>query len=176
MAVIVWPESITGATSEDARSLALALIPLSVAAIAAAVAVTVHWSTQRFAARDRKRGVCAKAMTDALAWTELPYRISRRIDDKPETVRSIVERSHDLQESMLFHLSWLQVEVPEACHEYAQLIRAAKAAVESQIKDAWDGPPCPHPRDSPAGAIAIDRSDVEAHLARFTELVHSRLR
>src|SRR5262249_11504537 len=140
------------------------------------VAYVVHRSTQKAIANDRKRDTCAKAMTDALAWMELPYRISRRIDDSPETVRALVERAHALQEAMLFHLSWLQVEIPEASTEYLSLISAVKDAAFAEITKPWVRPPCPHPRDSSASVIQLNRSSVESHLAHFTRIVREHLR
>ena len=81
------------------------------AAIAALVAVTVYLVGQRAVRFDRKRELSGKAIAEALAWLELPYRIRRRVDDAPDTLLGLVDRMHDLQESLLFYRGWLQVEL-----------------------------------------------------------------
>lgn len=84
------------------------------AMITAAVALLAYVGDRYRESLQRRREVAAEAMAHALLWLELPYRIRRRVDDKPETIAAIVERVHGLQEKLVFHSSWLEVELPMA--------------------------------------------------------------
>lgn len=153
------------------------LVPAGVvlaAAIAAFATVLLHWSNQREVRRDRKRELCGKAIADALAWLELPYRIRRRVDDEPDTLQDLVDRMHQLQESLLFYRGWLQVELPEAHEEFVSVVSAVKAAAASAIQQAWESRPSSEAKDMNIGELQIDRTAVEGHLTRLTEIVRER--
>lgn len=147
---------------------------VAAAAIAALVAVMVYVLGQRAARRDRKRELCGKAIAEVLAWLELPYRIRRRVDDAPDTLRGLVDRMHELQESLLFYRGWLQVELPQAHEEYVSLVAAVKAAASSAIQEAWQSLPSSEAKEMNIGEFQIDRTAVEAHLTRLTAIVRER--
>lgn len=131
------------------------------AAVAAMAAVFLHFLSVRRTLRDRKRETCAQAITDALAWLELPYRIRRRSDDTSVTIAGLVNRMHDLQERLLLHESWLRVELPEAHASYCALVRAAKDAVRDTLRGAWGSPPAARPTDQNLDDLAIPSVDCE---------------
>jgi len=158
----------------DASYLAPASAILA-AAIAALAAVSLHWSGQREVRRDRKRELCGKAIAEALAWMELPYRIRRRVDDNAETLRGLADRMHQLQESLLFYRGWLEVELPEARDEFASLIAAVKTAAGEAIREAWRNPPSPRPEDMNIGELNIETSDVEEALTRLARVMRDHL-
>jgi hypothetical protein len=82
----------------------------------------------------------AEALATALAWAETPYRIARRTSDDPATLERHALHLHDLQERILFHQQWLNVESPGIAELYRQLVGAVKAIAQQQLKDAWDRP------------------------------------
>lgn len=147
---------------------------VAVGLIAALSAVIVHVLGQRAAARARKRELCGKAIADALAWMELPYRITRRIDNNPDTLHALADRIHQLQESLLFYLSWLRVELPEAHHEYQSLVNAVKGATRAAIRDAWRKQPSIEPEDMNIEELQVDRVAVDERVSRFTAIVRRR--
>ena len=153
------------------------LVPAGVvlaAAIAAFATILLHWSNQREVRRGRQRALCGKAISEVLAWLELPYRIRRRVDDAPDTLRGLVDRMHKLQESLLFYRGWLQVELPEAHEEYLSLVAAVKAAASSAIQEAWQSLPSSEAKQMNIGEFQIDRTAVEAHLTRLAAIVRER--
>ena len=141
------------------------------AAIAGLAAVFVYERGQRAAANDRKRETCGKAIADALAWMELPYRIRRRLDNDPETLRAMANRIHTTQESLLFYQSWLRVELPEAYDHYAQLVSALKATTRTAMQDAWETEPSAAAADMNIGELTIDRTLVDEALSRLTATI-----
>ncbi len=159
----------------DASYLAPAATILA-AAVAALAAMWLHRSGQRETRRDRKWEMCGKAIREALAWMELPYRIRRRADDDAATLRGLVDRAHQLQESLLFYRGWLEVELPEAGNEYASLVAAVKAAAAEPLQAAWTSPPASRPEDMIIGELIADRTAVDQALTRLTALVRSHLR
>ena len=142
---------------------------IAAAAIAAAVALFLHFLGQRKAVRDRKREICARAVADALDWLELPYRIRRRVDDEPATLKELADRTHDLQEALDFHLSWLRVDLPKAYEKYDGLVSAVKSASASAMAAAWEASPVADPAQMIIGDLGIDKSNVDS---RISDLVH----
>jgi hypothetical protein len=59
-------------------------------------------------ARDRRRDEYSRAFEAAMAWTEFPYRIARRLSNEADAVGPIVARMHDAQEQICFHENWLR--------------------------------------------------------------------
>lgn len=144
---------------------------VAAAAIAALATVLVYAATQRSATRDRKRQLCARAVGDALAWMETPYRIRRRLDDSPSTLRDIATRLHELQEALLMHESWLRVESQEVFELYKAFVVAIEEAVRKPIQEAWRTPASPAPQDMNIGEIAIDHSGIDTTLDQLTERI-----
>lgn len=148
---------------------------VAAAAIAAFGAVLIHFLGQRKAVRDRKRDIAARGMADALAWLELPFRVRRRVNDEPATVAALADRMHSLQESLLFHLSWLRVELPGAYEAFQALVASAKDCAASPLSAAWDTPPASTPSAMNIGDLGIDRSAVNPQIEHFAATVRREL-
>lgn len=146
---------------------------MAAAFIAAAAAVGLHWLGQRQAARQRKRQACAKALADALSWLELPYRVRRRADDSTATLGELAARMHDLQEALLYHESWLRVEVPGAHEEYTHLLRAVKRSALEPLREAWAQQPIADPSGMSLGPLNM--GSVEGEVKAFSEKVKKRV-
>lgn len=52
---------------------------------------------------DRLRDGYAEAAKALAAWDNFPYRIERRVDDDPETRKSLSELSSDIVERLAYH-------------------------------------------------------------------------
>jgi hypothetical protein len=126
---------------------------IAAAAIAAAVAIVVFALRAAAAAQDRKREMCARALADALAWLELPYRIRRRKDDSPETLALLAGHAHSLQEKLLFHSAWLCIELPSTAPLYHTLLQSVRAIAQEPLKEAWCSPAIAHPEQMNLGSL-----------------------
>jgi len=144
---------------------------IAAALLAAFGAALLFLLGQRAVDRSRKRELCGKAIAEALAWLELPYRIRRRLDDNAETLRAMTDRIHQLQESLLFYSSWLRVELPEAHDDYTSLLGAIKSGTRASIQEAWRMPPLADASGMNIGEIAIDRARIDESLSEFTATV-----
>jgi len=144
------------------------------AAVAALGAVVVYVLQVRETARERKRRMCADALADALAWLELPYRVRRRTDDSSEVLAQLAQRAHDLQERLLFHRSWLCMELPGAWQQYDDLVTAIKEATREPLQQAWAHPPVTEPTDMNIERLFPLIS--EEHIQRFCAAASQHLR
>ena len=124
-----------------------------VAIIGAFLTFSVFLAERRGEALERKRRLAAEALSDALVWLELPYRIRRRTDDGAGTLSEIADRVHHLQERHVFHKSWLQVEMPDAHAHYVALQNAIRELAGSHIQDAWNSGPADRPKAMNIGML-----------------------
>ena len=148
-------------------------VAVTAAIISVAVAVLAFFFNQRLASLGRSRRACADALAEALAWLELPYRIRRRTDDKPETLAALVERTHYLQERLVFHESWLQVEVPGAYEPYNALVRGIRDGSRDALKQSWEDAPKTEAKDMNIGDVPAP--DVRELREAFCEAVRREL-
>ena len=126
---------------------------VAAAAVTALLAVLVYALRAAAAAQDRKREMCARALADALAWLELPYRIRRRRDDSPDTLARLVSHAHALQEKLVFHRAWLRIELPDSAPLYDRLVSSLKALCEDPLRDAWRASPPTRPEQMNLGPL-----------------------
>ncbi len=142
------------------------IITIIAAIIAALVAVMLLVLRQGAESRARKRLDCAKALADALAWLELPYRVRRKVDDKSlSQMASLADRAHELQEAHLLHESWLRIEVPEVYEIYISLLHAVREAAREPLRVAWEHPAIKDGKDMNIGGLDVPQvdSEVEAY-------------
>ena len=154
----------------------ITLDPSVVAALVAVVgAVVAYLLAQRQAALERKRKSCAQAISDALQWLELPYRIRRRPDDAAETLSSLAERTNNLREQLEFHEKWLRIEIPNCAQSYTRLVKEVRAAAGTAIEEAWRTCPVKSAEDMNIGALDISRDKVEEAVEEFSSEVVKEL-
>ena len=75
----------------------------------------------------------------------------------------------------MFHVSWLQVELPRARDSYQALMDAVKAAAGPHIQDAWRHPPVNGPVEMNVGDLGIPRDDALEKSEAFGALVRKSL-
>jgi hypothetical protein len=140
-------------------------------AFAAAVSAVI---VQRQGTVERKRKACAEALTDALEWLELPYRIRRRLDDTSTTLALLRDHINALQARLAFHDSWLLVELPDAHARYRQLVNSIKGATHEAIFGAWKAEPITRAEQMNTGALFDGNFDEQ--VAEFAAVVRSALK
>jgi len=146
---------------------------VNAAMIAAVISVVVFTLGVRQQALERKRKSCAEALADALSWLEIPYRIRRRPNDSPETLQALANHVHQLQERLLFHQSWLRLELPGVYESYHDLVREVRTAARSPIQDAWVANPIGSAVEMNVGDLGLAPSD--EYLTNFATRVRDQL-
>ncbi len=128
------------------------LVSVSVAVVAALAA----WFTARVSERRR---LYAEAISAALLWVELLYRVRRRGSDNEEVCRSIVDRFHDTQEKITFYEAWVGSENEAMRLSYKNFTDGVKAATGELIREAWDDNPRPLPGEGTEDDLHPERID-----------------
>lgn len=134
-------------------SLVLAALPVAGAIV---VAVIPRWSE----ANERRRTRYAEAVEGLVAWAEFPYRIARRVDNEPGTLKDLARLGHSLQEGLAFHGAWIETESPRMGKLYKSVDSCLRAEVGQAIQKAWNRPPASTPADMNVGDLGIDQSRV----------------
>jgi hypothetical protein len=93
---------------------------------------------QRASARERQREEYAKALQAIVKWTEMPFRIRRRLKNDADTRLKLAAQLHDLHEEIAFHDAWLSVEAPRIAAAYRAMDKKVRAQTRNYFKDAWD--------------------------------------
>lgn len=146
-----------------------------VAAMIAAFGSLIVFLVDRYlAALARRRENAAEALSEALLWIEMPYRIARRTTDDAATFDRLTSTLHHLQERHAFHRAWLQVEVPAAYVPYSELLDAIRAQCGPHLADAWNRPPVSRPSEMNLGPIY--QVDVEPKINSYVKAVRGALR
>ena len=135
--------------------LVLATLPVAGAIV---VAVIPRWSE----ASERRRTRYAQAVEGLVAWAEFPYRIARRVDNEPETLRDLARLGHSLQEGLAFHGAWIETESPRMGKLYKYVVSCLRAEVGQTMQEAWQRPAASTPADMNIGDLGIDQSRVAA--------------
>lgn len=113
-------------------------LPVLVAALTAAATMLV---TRAGEATNRRRDHYAHAVQTLVAWIEFPYRVRRRTDDTPATLKALVDLGHDLQERLACHQAWIATEHPQLADVYATTRATITTLVGPAIKEAWETRP-----------------------------------
>ncbi len=141
-----------------------------IAAIIAAAITFLAFLGDRYREALARRGkLAAEALSDALLWLEIPYRVRRRTDNNAATLSDLAERIHRLQERQVFHTSWLQVEIPDAHAPYVALLKAVKQQVREYIQAAWRSDPAERPEDMNVGPLY--QADVTSEIEGYVQAI-----
>ncbi len=126
----------------------LIALPVLVAALTAAATMLV---TRAGEATNRRRDRYAQAVQTLVAWIEFPYRVRRRTDDNPSTLKALVDLGHDLQELLACHQAWIATEHPQLADAYASTRATLTTLVGPAINEAWETRPAEKPADMNLG-------------------------
>lgn len=111
--------------------------------------------------RERRRASYAEAVQCLVSWAEYPYRIARRVDDRPETLKEISVLGHTLQERIAFHGAWIYAENSRMGQLYSSVVGTLKALLGPAIQEAWRLPPVSSPSSMNIGDLEIKQAQVE---------------
>lgn len=143
------------------------------ALITAAIALFGQAVSRIWQARDRRRDEYSKAFATAMEWTELSYRIARRLSNDAEAVAPIVAAMHQSQERICFHSNWLRTVSEDIGNAYSSLVNAVKTKSAPHIQTAWRQGPAPVPEGMILGdAFPID---VTIEVDEFTRQIRRDL-
>lgn len=145
-----------------------------VAALTALVAIYNRRRDQLTKEADRRRILFADAYKDCIAWSEMLYRIRRRPADGSGDAE-IVNKFHDLQESLAFHQGWISAESEALGFAYCTFVERVKVKSRALIQQAWATPGRPptvaQPDTEEHPSIADDaaefQNEVRQHLSRW---------
>lgn len=101
--------------------------------------------------RQRRYELYAKAFQDVLTWREMFYRVLRRDQGKKESL-ALVQKFHDLQESIDYHTGWIGAESAFLSKSYRRLTQEVRKAMSPLMPLAWQKPfpdPWTSLRDNP---------------------------
>ena len=139
-------------------------LPVIVAALTTAATMGIARAGE---AANRRRDRYAEAIQTLVAWIEFPYRVRRRTDDTPATLKLLADIGHDLQERLAGHQAWIATEHPRLAKTYAATRATITEQVGSAAQQAWDSPPMATPADmnlhgwGPAGSCQAALVDLQ---------------
>lgn len=90
---------------------------------------------------DRLREGYAEAAKALVAWDNFPYRIERRVDDDPETRRSLSELGSDIGERLAYYSGWVSADSRVMGEFYMTLVARLRTDVAHHARSAWNQPP-----------------------------------
>lgn len=125
-----------------ASTIGTGLTLLAIPVVVAVLTTAGNLVLKRFDTADgRRRDHYAAAVATLVAWTEFPYRVRRRVDDKPETMAALAAIGHDLQERLARHQAWISTDSTPAAAAFRKAKADLASPVGDAIKQAWDSPP-----------------------------------
>ncbi len=139
------------------------------AIIAAGAGVTAFFLDRYRESLERRRRLASEALSVALLWLEIPYRVRRRTDNSATTLSDLAQHIHDLHERQIFHRSWLQVEIREAHAPYVALLTAVKNQASEHIEAAWRSNPIEQPEDMNIGPLF--QADVNSEIEDYVQAI-----
>lgn len=128
------------AAGTSAGALTLSVVTAVLGSSLVAGLVTAFLTGLRGAATARRDGYAA-AIEAMVAWAEFPYRVRRRTDDEPETLHTLAELGHDLQERLARHRSWVAAESAAVGGEFDAVIGHVREDVGAATAAAWKAAP-----------------------------------
>lgn len=164
------PASLRGVDSDP--NVADLLVGALAALAVVLTAVIAAFSAYAASKRQRRRQMYGEATKAALAWLEMLHRVRRR-GGRPDDEAEIVERFHELQDSIGYFQGWIGSESKYLSRSYQRFVVQIKACVAEPLRAAWANPPSKNPGrgggdgQSPDAGEATDRflKDVRSHMS-----------
>lgn len=162
----------TAATEPESWNVGAIVALLVTGGVAGSVLTRVMDSFSR-AATARREGYAA-TVANLIAWLEVPYRISRRVDDAPATLDTLAQRLHGLQESLAHDQAWVASENTATSAAYEKACTAIRAAAGPAAQDAWKRLPADKPELMNVGNLYNDRESIDGALAEYRKAIRNR--
>jgi hypothetical protein len=87
------------------------------------------------------RSTYANAIKALNSWGQFPNRIRRRVDDAPETLRTLEDLGAKNQELLAYSIGWVNGENPAVGRVLNELVVLLRAEVAIHARVAWASPP-----------------------------------
>ena len=150
------------------------LLTLSLAALSTAGAIIVAFVPRWSEANERRRTRYAEAVEALIAWAEYPYRVARRTDETPETLKELASLGHALQERLAFHGAWVSSENAKMGKLYQAVLTVVRGEVGPAIMAAWTKQPINTSSQMNIGDLHIDQAKVVACTRSFAAVSQNR--
>lgn len=145
-----------------------------VPAVAAGLATTATLTATRASeAAARRRDGYAEAVETLVAWIEFPYRIRRRVDDKPETLANLAAVGHQLQERLARHEAWITGEHGPVADAFRNARQTIGQIVGPYTTEAWAKAPITEAADMNLGDWGPSKAAVP-YVKAFQDVVETR--
>jgi len=140
---------------------------------AVSIALVTAASTQFFAhlrdAAERRQNRYAQVVQTLVGWVEFPYRIRRRVNDDPDTLATLAELGHQLQEQLAGDQAWVLAENRRVGATYLKVRSMISADVGPAASEAW----CLDAATKPADMVLGDWGPGDAAAAQIQCLEES---
>jgi hypothetical protein len=133
------------------------------------------WVTHFMKQIDRRRDRLAVTMTGLIEWVELPYRIRRRTDDQPETLRTLTEIGHGIQEQFAADEAWIAAHRPRLLQDYRDTRSEISRPVGAAASEAWATAPVTSAEGMNLGEWGPSAA-CQPHLVAFEKKIGPRFR
>ncbi len=146
------------------------------ALIAAATSLTVSTLTMGWqffkSQQDRRRQLYGEAYKTVESWHEMYYRVSRRASKAKTVEKELVDKFHELQESIDYYRGWITLESSYLGELYAEFANETKAFTEELNQTAWRREPLSPQKPWPADRAHPNKSALSSV---FLSAVHDHL-
>lgn len=147
------------------------ILMIVIAAVGSVIAVVVpRWAE----VSERRRTCYAEAVQCLASWAEYVYRIARRVDNKPETLKEITAQGHALQERLAFYKAWIYAESKKMGQMYSQAVNKLKSLVGPAMQEAWKRQPAGHSSLMNIGTLGIAQDQVGDLIERVVKASNTR--
>ncbi|OLT41991.1 hypothetical protein BJF86_03100 [Serinicoccus sp. CNJ-927] len=116
---------------------------LSSGALSALITVALNERAER---RKVRRERYVQVVSTLVAKAEMPYRVRRRVDDRPGTLQNLAGQIHDLQEQLVVDETWVAADSAEVLEGLRSVRKILDPWFTEQCQAAWraslivDGP------------------------------------
>lgn len=121
-------------------------VPLLAAFVAAIVAISGYWFTNRSKQLDVKADSYGKALAAVENYKQLPYRIFRRTND-PKARANLAQMIDDILQEIAFYRRWLFLDSKVVGHAYQVWVSHVYKKGSEHRKNAWMSPPMTDDKD-----------------------------
>jgi hypothetical protein len=165
----------TAAAGSEFQWLGSVVVPVIVALLASGA--LTYFLQAHNANKDRRRHGYAEAVAGVVGWIEYPFRVRRRTSDDPETLGSLVDQGHTLQERLAFSTSWVAADDADNYEAYSRLVQNVKAEVVPLVQDAWNSTPITQASEMNLNGWGTPQANTASkHVSEFLDTVKRHFR
>ncbi len=145
------------------------LVPVAIAGLIAIINALLAQVSQ---ATNHRRESYASAVRTLVAWIEFPYRVRRRVDDEPGTLKDLADQGHTLQEQLEYNRAWIISESPRVAVVYSGVLERINSVVGPAVSDAWKNVPVSSSSGMVLGSVMDRNSCTDALVELEAAIAH----